>query len=272
MATVYSLICFGGLAGKTVTFTDAGDIVNLAFHGLRNGTGVVFSTTTSLPTGITAGTTYYARNGADNGKFTIHTSAAGAIAGTGQVTFTGTGTGTHTVKGAYRNGLTTDQKARYGSAGSERIYNGLAAWVSARGTVANTFDVEVVECGEAFYDYITTVIDLTNAVFRSYRIIITSTVNGVRGEGFHNGSILSGYNLVPCNWYMYVLRISRSDVTIDGISFYAADQGVNLLDMYNAEVLNVVKNCVFNGDPAKSGNEGFSVKGTATIVCKRLRK
>lgn len=50
MAIVYSALCFGGRTGKTVTFTDAGDVVNLTAHGLRNGIGVVFSTTGSLPT------------------------------------------------------------------------------------------------------------------------------------------------------------------------------------------------------------------------------
>ena len=121
MATVYSLICFGGRTGKTVTFTDAGDVVNLTNNGLRAGSGVVFSTTSALPTGLTAGTTYYAKPGADANKFLLYPTSADAIAGTNQVTFSGTGSGTHTVNGAYFLGLTTEQLARHGSSGSERI-------------------------------------------------------------------------------------------------------------------------------------------------------
>lgn len=95
MATVYSLVCFGGLSGKTVTFTDSGDVVNLTNHGLRQGvTGIVFSSTGSLPTGITAGTTYYPRDGADANKFTIYPTKTDALAGTNQVTFNNTGGGT----------------------------------------------------------------------------------------------------------------------------------------------------------------------------------
>jgi len=148
MATVYSLICFGGRLGKTVTFTDVGDVVNLTRHGLRDGTGVVFSTTDALPTGITAGTTYYSKQGADSGKFTIWTDATL----TTQVTFTDAGSGTNTVKGSYRNSLTTDQLLRYGAAGSERIYDGLGSCYTAQSASASYFDEEAWEIGEDFID------------------------------------------------------------------------------------------------------------------------
>ena len=46
MSTVYSLVCWGGKDGKTVTMTIASPcVVSLANHGLRDGAGVVFSTT-----------------------------------------------------------------------------------------------------------------------------------------------------------------------------------------------------------------------------------
>lgn len=51
MATVYSLICFGGRTGKTVTMTIANPcVVTLTNHGLRDGFGVVFSTSGASPT------------------------------------------------------------------------------------------------------------------------------------------------------------------------------------------------------------------------------
>ena len=67
MATVHSLVCWGGRTGKTVTLTVASPcVVTSTNHGLRYGTGLVFSTTGALPTGVTAGTTYYARYVAAN--------------------------------------------------------------------------------------------------------------------------------------------------------------------------------------------------------------
>ena len=67
MATVYSLVCWGGRTGKTVTLSIASPcVVTSTNHGLRDGTGLVFSTTGALPTGITAGTTYYAKSTAAN--------------------------------------------------------------------------------------------------------------------------------------------------------------------------------------------------------------
>ena len=184
MATVYSLICFGGRLGKTVTFTDAGDVVNLTRHGLRDGTGVVFSTTGALPTGITAGTTYYSKQGADNGKFTIWTDATL----TTQVTFTGAGSGTNTVKGSYRNSLTTDQLLRYGAAGSERIYDSIANCNTTRAAAANTFDAEVFEVGEDFVD------DLNTGGVTFALIAPTTTITPINGAG-HNGVYDTGYTI-----------------------------------------------------------------------------
>ncbi len=85
MATIYSLICFGGKDGKTVTFTDAGDVVNLTNHGLRDATEIVFTDNASntLPTGLSKNTTYYSKSTGTN-TFTLYTTSALST----QVTFT----------------------------------------------------------------------------------------------------------------------------------------------------------------------------------------
>lgn len=190
MSTIYSLVCFGGRLGKTVTFTDAGDIVNLTNNGLRVGTGVAFSTTGSLPTGLTAGTTYYAKSGADVNKFLLYPTEADAIAGTSQVTFSGTGSGTHTVKGAYFLGLTTEQLARYGTAGSERIYDGLNAFISGRSS-AYFADEEICEIGEAFDDYGSA--NVAVSTVPAGRVLLTTMVGSARGAGYHGGVVGAGY-------------------------------------------------------------------------------
>ena len=76
---------------QTVTFTNATDIVNLTDHGLQDGEPVVFSTTDTLPDELTAGTTYYVRDVADDTFKIAETSGGTAI------DITDDGTGTHKV-------------------------------------------------------------------------------------------------------------------------------------------------------------------------------
>lgn len=231
MATIYSLICFGGRAGKTVTFTDAGDIANLTNHGLRNGTGVVLSTTGALPTGLVAGTTYYARQGADANKFTLHASQADAIAGTAQVTFTGIGSGTHTVRGAYFMALTSDQKARYGTVGAERIYDSMTAFVAGRAG-ASAYDTEVCEIGEAFNDIVTAMVQLA---VPCAALIVTTMANGARSAAWHGGVPGNGYIVKrnPAN-ASTIVNIETYDCTVDGFSVMA--EGAATANMTGMEI------------------------------------
>lgn len=221
MATVNSLICFGGLNGKTVTFTDAGDVVNLTTHGLRNGAAVFLTTDGALPTGLSQNTLYYARQGADDNKLTLHTSEAGAIAGTGQVTFTGTGTGTHKLKSSLI--FTGADLSRYDNA---RVYNGLSDWNSSR-SGASAYDVEVAEIGESFADVVSSGIVIS---IPSAQNIITTMINGIRSAGFHNANYpattLAGmtlstgyvfYNTGPVSGGGAVLKLNRYRDTVDGI-------------------------------------------------------
>lgn len=73
----------------TISVADPG-VVSWTAHGLPNGTPVVFTSTGTLPTGLTAGTTYYVV-GATTDTFTV----AATPGGTGIET-TGAGSGTHT--------------------------------------------------------------------------------------------------------------------------------------------------------------------------------
>lgn len=75
---------------STVTFDLGDDEVDWTAHGHSNGTEVVFSTTDTLPTGITAGTIYYIINASAN-AFQIAASKGGAFIPLG-----GTPAGTHT--------------------------------------------------------------------------------------------------------------------------------------------------------------------------------
>ena len=221
MSTVYSLICFGGRTGKTATMTIASPcVVTLTNHGLRNGTGVAFSTTGALPTGVTAGTTYYARPTAAN-TFNLYDTAEHAIAGgtTGRVNTSGSQSGTHTIKGAYFLDLTSAQLARYGSAGSERIYDGLNAWNSGR-SGASKLDVEVCEIGEAWDNWIEPALTIN---VPAGAIRIETKVDGVRSAGYHQGQISDGttnYGYVArrVNYSDTTLTYGVANITIDGIT------------------------------------------------------
>jgi len=224
MATVYSLVCFGGRTGKTVTISNATPaVVTLTNHGLRDGTGVVFSTTGTLPTGITAGTTYYAKSTASN-TFNLYDTSAHAIAGgsTGRVNTSSAGSGTHTVKGAYFLGLSAGDLARYGSSGSERIYDGIVAWNTAR-SGASAYDTEVCEIGEAFTELVSSdrSINVPAAATR-----IETKINGVRSAAYHGGVYGAGYKFQRTpNGSNASLALTKYRTTVDGFTVTVVGTG-----------------------------------------------
>lgn len=79
---------------STVTITvGTPGVVSWTGHGLQAGQPVVFSTTGTLPTGLTAGTVYYvSATGLTADAFSVSATAGGTAIDT-----TGAGTGTHTV-------------------------------------------------------------------------------------------------------------------------------------------------------------------------------
>lgn len=103
---VYPNVQFAPSMGRrTFTIDASTEIITStsAFSTLVTGQAVTVSTEGTLPTGLTAGTTYYVRK-TNNNTGTLHTSSAGAIANTNLVTVTDTGTGTHYIQGATING------------------------------------------------------------------------------------------------------------------------------------------------------------------------
>jgi len=78
-------------ATVTITIASPG-VVSLTAHGFAANQAVVFNTTGALPTGLTAGTTYYVRNPAAN-TFEVSATVGGASINT-----TGTQSGVHSVR------------------------------------------------------------------------------------------------------------------------------------------------------------------------------
>jgi len=195
VSTVYSLIAWGGLTGKTVTLTIASPcVVTSTDHGLRDGTGLRFkSNSDTLPTGLTADVTYYAKSTAAN-TFNLYSDAALTTI----INTSGSQSGTHIL----RSLLVADPASalapyglsdlsRWGTSGSERVYDGLVSWNTGR-SGAGAFDAEVAELGMAFTEVLATVFAPT---VPSAVIQIISTVNEVRTGAYHAGVINSGYIL-----------------------------------------------------------------------------
>jgi hypothetical protein len=86
------------ITSGTVTMTIATPcVVSQTAHGLKAGSKIVFSTTGALPTGLTAGTTYYViAAGLTADAFEVSTSLAGPAVNT-----SGTQSGTHTITRLY---------------------------------------------------------------------------------------------------------------------------------------------------------------------------
>jgi hypothetical protein len=263
MATVYSLICFGGRDGKTVTFTDAGDVVNLTNHGLRDGTGVVFTdNSNTLPTGLSKDTTYYAKSTGTN-TFTLYTTSGL----TTQVTFTGTGSGTHKVKSAYYVGLSDKSRWTYG--GTEYIYESLKAWRDARNTAGvSVYTPEVCEIGMGWVDVTTAVVAIDWAAPST---TITTVVNGSRvADAFHNG-VIGSTALSSAGYCIYgsgasCIDASAGNVTVDGLFFVVANSSG--ICFSSTRFGAVVKNNVFRGNkPAGASSQAAIRLNTPSCVC-----
>lgn len=76
----------------TVTISNASPgVITWTGHGLDAGTPVVFTTTGALPTGLTAGTTYYVKTVLDADTFTVSATSGGTVIDTSSA-----GSGVHT--------------------------------------------------------------------------------------------------------------------------------------------------------------------------------
>lgn len=102
----------------TITVASPG-VVTWTAHGLAVNTPVVFTTTGALPTGLTAGTTYYVKTVLSADTFTVSATAGGTVINTSS-----TQSGTHT--------------ATTVPSGSEQKFMGLVMTTAEAGGAANT--------------------------------------------------------------------------------------------------------------------------------------
>lgn len=207
MATVYSLICWGGKDGKSVSVNATTDLVSLTNHGLRDGKGVQFASGT-LPTvsgaALALATDYFAK-WISTSTFELYYDSAL----TSKIDFTSTGSSL-VLKGSYYQGLS--DTSRWGT----NIFDGLVSCYAVRssGSGATTFDAEVIELGEDFDDIRTGGTFSFNLI--SPEAVVTSTINGVRTSAFHGGIRGAGY--VFSNATGTCLSTNRPRVRLDGFT------------------------------------------------------
>lgn len=112
--TDYSWTPVSKVATCTISNASPG-VVTLTAHGFAANDPVVFSTTGSLPTGLTAGTKYYVKTVLTPDTFTVSATAGGAAINTSSA-----GSGTHSVTHIY-SALSSDQQWQFTQFGNNVI-------------------------------------------------------------------------------------------------------------------------------------------------------
>lgn len=259
MAKVYSCVVWGGLTGHSVTVAAATDLVTKTDHGLRNGKGVQFTSGT-LPTvagaALALNTTYFAK-WISSSTFELYYDSGL----TSKINFTSTGASL-ILKSALWMGLSTAQKARYGTPGAERAFASKAAANTVRSLGSIPGDEDVIEFIEKFDDFVTAAMNLSYGLADT--TLWTSTIDGVRTEAFHGGFPGAGYTLTTTGagcWYH-----GGNNITVDGLeycrnsptssaTFCIAPSGAN----------SYVNKCIVRQTGA-GGSQGINVGGPCTVL------
>lgn len=222
MAEVYSLVCWGGRTGKTVSISATTDVVTLTNHGLRDGAKLWPSGT--LPAELSVLVPVYARSTAAN-TFTLHTSAADAMGNTGQILFAGSSTYSAVVlksdliASVSHSALTPyglSDLSRWGASGSEFIYDSLYTCMLALLSRSTSSDDEVIEIGDAYDDKKSTVVNTGGASSQS--ITVTSRLNGYRTVAYHARKQGFGY-VYESSTTQGGFAAASYNIDIDGLEF-----------------------------------------------------
>lgn len=236
MAVEYHLLTCLGRDGTSVTVATTG-VITLANHGMRAGHPIRILAT-SFPGNAAADTTYYvSATDLATGSFKVAATNGGA-----PLTFTSTGSGVKVI-GEYWATLPANDpgggenyKARYGAAGSERVFGRLYDWMNqlpANASLTKHICLEVQGRWDDTYTGYT-----AGSNFAGYfSMVITSRINGVYGDGFHYGFLGSGYRRIDNFNVVTINTATQLYFSIDG------------LEIINSKAANV-NNYAVNGQAA----------------------
>ena len=265
MATVYSLVCWGGATGKTITANATTDRMTLTNHGLHNGTGVQITSGTP-PTGLALNTTYYSKSYSGN-EFELYSDAALTTR------MLWSDAGASLVMQSTYFLLSVPDYTRYGGAGvsdptGARIYDGLLSWKTAYFSSIDKNDEIVCELGQAFSDVFTNA--LQTFATGAAKTLITSTVNGVRSSAFHGGVIGAGY--IAQISYIYGgndFNINGINQVVDGFSIFFYSTSYNLLTYVGLGTACAAINMMIGNPSAATGspaNDHVSIAVYGTLA------
>lgn len=261
VAPNYSLVCWGGRTGRVVSISASTDLVTFTNHGVKNGLKLWPSGT--LPAELSAATPVYARY-VSSTTFTLHTSAAGAIANTGQILFAGASTySSVTLKSDFVAGSALTAYgvsiSRYGTSGSEKIYDGLYSWYNARYSANTEFAEEWCEIGEVFDDITGNQMDL---VFKAPKVLLTTKINGIYSDGFHKGVFGAGFSHT---YYGYGFVTRTPGITIEGFTIRQRG-GVSTRNIELIAFNSLAQQMFLVGVSRYAGSEGIRFSGVGTTA------
>ena len=246
MAVEYHLLTCLGRDGVSVTVATTG-VVTLANHGMRAGHAVRFTNTGgALPGGLVADTTYYvSATDLDAGSFKVSATNGGSV-----VDITSTGSGTNKVIGAYWATLpATDPggggnyRARYGSAGSERVFAGMYYWFASLVAAASQLKEIILEI-EGAWDDTNTNYTAGAALTGYYSIAITSKINGQYGSAFHNGNLSGGYRRINSYSSITINISNQLNCIVDGLEIINTKTAASSNYAISGATGYVAKNCI----------------------------
>jgi len=247
MATEYSLLTCLGLS-TAVTLSTSTDAVTLANHGMPVGHAFRFlATSTTLPSiggvQVSPDTTYYvSASSLAAGTFLISSMADGSDA----LDITAAGSAVKIV-GEYWASRTVDQKARYGTAGSERVYAGMNAADTAIDAMTTDYSKDIViEVYDAWTDYQGGGVGADFA-FKWRSMTVHSKVGTTRTPAYHVGVFGAGYVLQTPSQVTQLLYRGMT-FTVDGLEFLGTAASPTTGAAVRAFALNcTVRNCLAYG-------------------------
>ncbi len=259
MATINSLVCWGGLTGKNgFTVSTATSQITLTRHGIMSGLAVFFSAWTTRPNvaGATLAldTRYYPKWISDD-VFELYYDAGL----TSKIVFTTTGAGLYLKSGLLL--APADLSRWYNSTTTTyRIYDSLKNANTVRSASAVTTDLEVIEIGEAFRDHM---LDYSlDLVILAASVRITASVNGLRTSAHHNGNPLGGYEFVYSQYNG--LTLLKYNMEVDGFRIKSAVEGAYAIQLSKRG--SVARNMIITGPGSGTTVVGIGAsQGAATI-------
>lgn len=223
--------------------------MTLSSHSVRTGIAIQLTTSGSLPTELSADTTYYCRYDTSN-ILTLHPTKADAIADTNQITFSDNGSGTHTLWSAFYKELSTDEASDFGGS-SGRVYGSMSDWKNERRAVLTASDLEVLVIADPFTE---SSVALNSFALEFGALRVETLFRGSRTDAFHNGTPSTGFEIYGNYYSVYV---TKAPFTLDGIEVRCTSKyGIAVMDE------NVIRNNIIKGDTVTWYSSGLWLAST----------